>query len=90
MFKLHTRSSNNLTHCSNKWPNRIFSKEESEEDFAEGLEVEEDDLAKEDDKVVNQSSATLAGYLGITKGSSLRRSAHTVQPAIIMLKVSLS
>ena len=37
----------------------------------EGLEVEEEDLVKEEDEVVNQSSVTPVGYLGIIRGSSL-------------------
>ena len=78
-------SSNNLTHCSNKWPNRSISKESEE-----GSEVKEEDSAAGEDEVVNQSSATPVGYLGITRGSALMRSAHTVQLVIIMLKVSLS
>ena len=82
--------SSNLTHCSNKWPNRSISKEEFKEDSTEGSEVEEEDLYVEEDEVVNQSSATPVGYFGITRGSALMRSAHTVQPTIIMLKVSLS
>ena len=74
----------NQTHCSNRWPNRIFSKEEFGEDSTEGLEVEEED------EVVNQSSVALVGYLGIIKGSALMRTVHTVHPVIIMLKTTLS
>ena len=74
----------NQTHCSNRWPNRIFSKEEFGEDSTEGLEVEEED------EVVNQSSVALVGYLGIIKGSALMPTVHTVHPAIIMLKTTLS
>ena len=84
-----TMSSSNQTHYNNIWLNHNFSKEESEEDFAEGSEVVEEDLVKEEDKVMNQSSATPMGYLGIIKGSALMRSVHIVQPAIITLKVTL-
>ena len=83
-------SSSNLTHHSNKWPKHCFSKEESEEDSAEGSEVEEEDLVEEEDKVMNQSSVTPMGYLGIIRGSYLMCSVHNVQPTIIMLKSSLS
>ena len=82
-------SSSNLT-SSNKWPNCSFSKEESEEDFAGGSKVEEEDFTAEEDEVVNPSSATPVGYLGITRGSALMFSAHTMHLSIIMLKVSLS
>ena len=82
--------SSNLTHRSNKWPNCSFSKEESEEDSAEGSEVEEEDSTMGEDEVVNQSSAIPVGYLGIMRGSSLMHISHTVYPTIIMLKVSLS
>ena len=78
MFKLHTMSSSGQTHHSNRWLNRTFSKEESEEDFTEGLEVEGEDWAKEEDEVMNQSSAAPTGYLGITRGSALMHSAHIV------------
>ena len=44
----------------------------------EGSEDKEEDLVEEEDKVMNQSSATPMGYLGITRGSSLMHSAHTV------------
>ena len=90
MFKSHTMSINNQTHHNNRWPNRSFSKEEFEEDSAEGSEVKEEGLVEEEDKVVNQSSATPMGYLGIIKGSSLMHNIHTVQLAIIMLRASLS
>ena len=90
MFKPCTMSSSNLTHCNNKWPNHIFSKEESEEDSASGLEVEEEDLAIEEDEVMNQSTAIHVGCLGITIDSALMRNAHIVQVVMIMLKVSLS
>ena len=61
-----------------------------QEDSTEGSEVEEEDLAMEEDKVVNQSSATPVGYLGISRGIDLIHSANTVHRAIIMLKASLS
>ena len=78
MFKPHTISSSNQTHSNNKWRNRSFSKEESEEDSAEGSEVEEEDLVEEEDKVMNQSSVTPMGYLGIIGASALMRSVHTI------------
>ena len=90
MFKLHTMSSSNQTHRSNKWPNCSFSKKESKEDFAEGSEVEEEDLVEEEDEVMNQSSVTHVGYLGIIRENALMRSLHTVQPVIIMSKTVLS
>ena len=90
MFKPRNMSSNNLTHHNKKWPNHSISKEKSKEDSTEGSEVKEEDLAMEEDKVVNQSSATPVGYLGITRGSVVMCNAHTVQPVIIMLKVDLS
>ena len=56
----------------------------------EGSEVEDEDLAEEEDEVMNQSIVMPMGYLGITRGSALMCSAHTVHLSIIMLKVSLS
>ena len=79
-------SRSNFTCRSNKCPNQSINKEEYKEDALEGSEVEEEDLVE----VVNQSSVTPVGYLGIIRGSALMRSVHTVQPAIIMLKDSLS
>ena len=89
MFKTCNMFSSNLTHHNNKCPNCSFSKEECEEDSAEDSEVEEEDSAMGEDEVVNNSSAIPVGYLGITREISLMRSAHTMQPAIIMLKFSL-
>ena len=89
MFKMHTMTSSSQTHCSNRWTKLSFSKEECEEDSAEDSEVEEEDSAMGEDEVVNYSSAIPVGYLGITREISLMRSAHTMQPAIIMLKFSL-
>ena len=77
MFKPCNMFNSNLTHQGNKWPNHSFSKEESEEDSTEGLEVEED-LAVGEDEVMNQSSPIPMGYLGITRGSAPMRSAHTM------------
>ena len=90
MFKMQNISSSNLTHHNNKWPNHSFSKVESEKDSVKGLEVEEEDLVEEEDEVVNQSSATPMGYLGIIRGSSFISSVHTVRPVNIMFKIALS
>ena len=90
MFKPHNIFNNNLTHSSNKCPNHRFSKEEPKEDSEEDSKVKEEDLAVEEDEVMIQSSATRAGYLGITRGSTLMCSSHTVQLVTIMSKVALS
>ena len=90
MFKPHNMFNRNLTHRSSKRPTRSFSKEESEEDSMENLEFEEKDSAVGEEEVMNQSSTIHMGYLGITRESALMHSAHTMQPRIIMLKVSLS
>ena len=85
MFKLHTMSSNNQTHHSSRWLNRSFSKEGSEEDSKA-----KEDSVEEEDEVKTKSNVITMEYLGTIKGISLMRSVHTMQPAIIMSKISLS
>ena len=90
MFKPRTMSNNNQNPHSSSWPYLSFSKEESEEDSAEDSGDEEDASVEEEDEVENQSSVIHMEYSCTIRGSALMRSVHTVWPANIMLKTSLS
>ena len=56
----------------------------------EGSEVRDEDLVKEEDEVMNQSSVIILEYLGTIRGSYLMHTVHTMHPMNIMLKTALN